>query len=589
MQTPLSDYGQLLRRYLLRQRGAAALMAVALLASIGLQLVAPQIARSFIDSARSGAAESALVRAALLFLMVSAVQQGLRVLAAYASERVAWTATNELRADLVAHLLRLDPTFYARRTPGELIERVDGDIGTLAGFFSSFVVQIVGSALLLVGAVVAVALVDARLGLAFGLFALVGVLLLAWVRRFGVRHWHDDREQNAAFYGYLGEVLGATEDLRSSGATPYAMQRFFGKLRDWWPIPRRAAWWSQSLMTSAILFFAVGDALAYWLGGGLYRSGGVSLGVVYLVLAYVAMLAAPIETIRTQLQGLQQADAGLARLRELLAVRLRLADGGGELPAGALAVKFRDVRFAYEGEAPAADGGERVRAFALDGLSFELGAGRVLGLLGRTGSGKSTLARLLFRLYDPDAGAVCLGGVDLRTVALASLRARVGLVTQDVQLFEATLRDNLTFFDPAVPDARLLAVLEELGLGAWLARLPEGLDTVIAGGRLSAGEAQLVALARVFLKDPGLVVLDEASSRLDPATEALLERALDRLLAGRTAIVIAHRLATVERADDILILEDGRILEHGPRAALASDASSRFAELRRAGLVEVLA
>jgi ABC-type multidrug transport system fused ATPase/permease subunit len=207
----------------------------------------------------------------------------------------------------------------------------------------------------------------------------------------------------------------------------------------------------------------------------------------------------------------------------------------------------------------------------------------VLGLLGRTGSGKSTLARLLFRLYDPQAGEVRLGGVELREARLAGLRARVGLVTQDVQLFAASLRDNLTFFDAHVSDARLLEVLEALGLMPWLARLPQGLHTPISGASLSAGEAQLVALARVFLKNPGLVILDEASSRLDPATEALLEQALTRLLEGRSAIIVAHRLATVERADEVLILEHGCVLEYGPRAALAADSGSHFARLRRVG------
>lgn len=222
-------------------------------------------------------------------------------------------------------------------------------------------------------------------------------------------------------------------------------------------------------------------------------------------------------------------------------------------------------------------------------MSFRLGAGRVLGVAGRTGSGKTTIARLLFRLYDPQRGAVRLDGLDVRRARLDAVRSRVGLVTQDVQLFDATLRDNVTFFDPEVPDVRLLAVFHELGLSSWLARLPGGLDAPVSRSRLSAGEAQLVALARVFLKDPGLVILDEPSSRLDPATEALLDGALARLLRGRTAIVIAHRLETLGRVDEVLVLERGRVLEHGSRDRLAGDPSSRFAALRRMTPAEVLA
>jgi len=214
----------------------------------------------------------------------------------------------------------------------------------------------------------------------------------------------------------------------------------------------------------------------------------------------------------------------------------------------------------------------------------------VLGVLGRTGSGKTTLTRLLCRLYDPSAGVIRLDGVDLRSVPLADLRRRVGVVTQEVQLFQATLRDNITFFDPAIDDARIDAALTELGLHDWVRAMPDGLATQLgAGGRgLSAGEAQLLAFTRLLLRDPGLVILDEAAARLDPITEQRLEGAIDRLLHNRTAVIIAHRLHTLHRADDILILENGRIVEAGARAELAAYAGSRFAQLLRHGLEEAL-
>jgi ABC-type multidrug transport system fused ATPase/permease subunit len=260
-------------------------------------------------------------------------------------------------------------------------------------------------------------------------------------------------------------------------------------------------------------------------------------------------------------------------------------------------VTFDGVSFGYHDQDGAAtEDSERSRDVpsaepVLHDVSFHLAPGRVLGLLGRTGSGKTTITRLLFRLYDPDSGAVCLNETDLRALPLVALRRRVGLVTQNIQLFHATVRDNLTFFDRSVADGRILGVLRDLGLDAWLHGLPAGLDTVLesGGGGLSAGEAQLLAFARVFLQDPGLVILDEASSRLDPATEALLERAVDRLLQGRTAILIAHRLGTVQRADEILILEAGRVEEQGARHDLARDPGSRFAQLLRTGMEEVLA
>jgi ATP-binding cassette subfamily B protein len=215
--------------------------------------------------------------------------------------------------------------------------------------------------------------------------------------------------------------------------------------------------------------------------------------------------------------------------------------------------------------------------------------GRVLAVVGRTGSGKTTLTRLLLRFYDPLAGVVRLGGVDLRAVRLAAVRARIGLVTQEVHLFHASVRDNLTLFDDGVPDERISAVLGTLGLASWLRELPRGLDTLLGpgGAGLSAGQAQVLACARILLHDPDLVILDEASSRLDPATDRLVQTALGRLLEGRTGIIVAHRLATIAYADDILVLEDGQVREHGPRLALAADPTSCFAELLRVETSEV--
>jgi ATP-binding cassette subfamily B protein len=211
--------------------------------------------------------------------------------------------------------------------------------------------------------------------------------------------------------------------------------------------------------------------------------------------------------------------------------------------------------------------------------------------LGRTGSGKTTLTRLLYRLYDPDAGEIRLGGVDLRRVALDDLRRRVGVVTQEVQLFQATLRENITFFDERISDADILAALAALGLDTWMRAMPEGLDTLLStGGRgFSAGEAQLLAFTRLLLRNPGLVILDEAASRLDPITEQRLEAAIDRLLRNRTGVIVAHRLHTLQRADDILILEHGRIIEHGVRTELAANPASRYAQLLHSGLEKVLA
>ena len=303
--------------------------------------------------------------------------------------------------------------------------------------------------------------------------------------------------------------------------------------------------------------------------------GDLTAGTLAAVYAYTMILFAPLWRISEEAEALQEAGSCVLRVDALARTRSSLPEGTAGLPAGALDVVCEGVWFGYDPATP-----------VLHDLFFRLAAGRTLGLLGRTGSGKTTLTRLLLRLYDPQAGAVLLGGWDLRTVHEVALRRCVGVVPQEVRLFAATVRDNVTLFDADVPDDRVMVVLDELGLGAWCRTLPMGLDTELPpeGGGLSAGEAQLLACARVLLYDPGLVILDEASSRLDPAAERRVALAFGRLLAGRTGIVVAHRLATARRADDLLILEDGRVLEHGPRARLEADPSSAFVRLLKAGL-----
>jgi ATP-binding cassette subfamily B protein len=290
------------------------------------------------------------------------------------------------------------------------------------------------------------------------------------------------------------------------------------------------------------------------------------------------MLEDPIDQINRQLQDLQQAGAGMTRVRRLLGVRRRMTDGPrDDMPPGALSVSFDGVWFAYDDEPVLRD------------VTFHLAPGETLGILGRTGSGKTTISRLLFRLYDPTRGAVEVGGIDPRSRTIESYRSRIDMVTQDIHLFHASVRDNLTLFDRSIPDPVILQVLCDLGLDDWYSSLPAGLDSVLpsGGGGLSAGEAQLLAFARVFLRDPGVVILDEASSRLDPATEAKIEHAVDRLLQGRTGIIIAHRLSTIRRVDRVLILDEGHVVEEGVRSALESDLDSRLSGLLRRGLEEV--
>lgn len=549
-----------------------------LIGATALQLVNPQILRAFIDDALGSGEPSALARLAILFLGIAVAGQVLAVAEVYVAENLGQTTTNALRADLAEHCLGLDLGFHNARTPGELIERVDGDVANLANFFSRFVVQIVGNALLFVGVLVLLFRVTLLVGTAVCASAIIALAILYRLRVVGVPRWTAARQATAELFGFLEERLAGTEDLRALGAVDHTLRRLAERADRLLRAEQGRAIVGASTGFSASLFLTLITVVGLALAADAYLRHQIDIGSVYLVFSYTQLLSRPLDQLTRQIQDFQRATASIERIRDLQGTRSRLDTGGeAELPPGPLSVELDDVVFGYDSAEP-----------VVRHLSLAIRPGEVVGLLGRTGSGKTTLSRLIARFYDPLQGAVRLGGVDLRAASLERGRRAVGVVTQEVHLFHASVRANLTLFDPTIPDERIVAVLRDLGLWDWCQTLPGRLDATLAPGELSAGEAQLLAFARVFLRDPELVILDEASSRLDPATEARIERALDRLLAGRTAIVIAHRLATLDRADTIVLLEDGEIAEYGPRADLERDPTSRLAGLRRTGLMEAL-
>lgn len=580
---PVRAYFRLFASYLAPYRRESVVLAAVLFGTIALQLLNPQLIRVFIDDATAGRPISDLVPLAIGFMVIALVHQLMLVQATYLAEKIGWSATNQLRADLTHHVLHLDMGFHKGTSPGELIERIDGDVTALSNFFSSMMIKVVGNGVLLVGILVLLWFESWIVGAAITVFTVA--MFLGLFRLHGVTvPWHKAiRATSAEMFGFIGEQVDGTEDIEANGATQFMMSRFDAIQRRWLPqVVLGWTGWAMMWSASMALYF-LSLMVGFVLGAWLFGIGSLTIGSVYLVFQYIEMAHRPIEEIREQLIDLQKAGASIDRVEELFATESRMSRlGSTTLPPGPLSLSFEGVTFSYNDEA----GDETV----LDDVSFDVAPGRVLGLLGRTGSGKSTIARLVTRLYEPQTGLVRVGGVPTWDIELSVLRRHVAMVTQDVQLFRASVRDNLTFFDDTVSDQRLLDAVHRLELDSWLASLPDGLDTMLESGSagLSAGQAQLLAFTRVFLRDPGIVVLDEASSRLDPATEALIEKAVDHLLENRTAILIAHRLATVARADDIVILEDGHVIEQGPRQALADDAESTFAHLLIAGMEEVL-
>ncbi|GAA4564002.1 ABC transporter ATP-binding protein [Planotetraspora kaengkrachanensis] len=554
---------------------AAAVLVVSVAATTVLPLLAPPLTAHFVDDAIGGASTRHLVLIAAGYLTLAVAGQVARMLTAWLATGLAWDGTNRLRETLAGHALGLDMAYHGRHTPGEMIERVDGDVVAVAEFVVAFLLDVVAGVLLLAGVLVIVFAVDPRIGGFLLVYCVLAGYAMARAQRLAVPSAAGARAEGAAFFGGLEERLAGAEDIRANGAGEHAVHRLYQAGSAWYWANHRSGRIGVGLLAGTWVAFAAGTAVALGLAAWGQRSGAITVGTAVLLFQYTLMVRAPFERLIDQLRQYQAALAGITRIGDLLAVRRTLPAPADPRPlpaTGPLELSVEGVGFAYP------DDGEQV----LSDVTLSLAPGETLGLVGRTGSGKTSIARLVLRLYDPTEGAVRVGGVDLRDADPGAVRRRICAVTQDVQIFAAGVRDNLTLFRPPPADRVLRDVLVDVGLGDWLASLPDGLDTVLGGASgsgVSAGEAQLLALARAFLADPGLVVMDEASSRLDPATERRIERSVDRLLTGRTGVIIAHRLSSLSRVDKIAVIDGGRVVEYGRREDLVADPTSRFARM----------
>ena len=574
---PFRQYAALLSQYLKPQWTRVTLLVIFMFVWTGIDVLNPQIIRYFIDTAEAGGTTRSLIIAGCAFFAIGFLGQVLMLVNTYLGQDIGWRATNWMRGDLAHHCLQLDMSFHHEHTPGEMVERVDGDTAALSNFFSQFIVQVAGSLLRLGGILIVLTFEDWRIGIALAGFVAISILVYNLTRNIAVPVYTAEREGYSRLFGFLEERLTGIEDLRTNGGIGYTLDRFYDVNRDVYGRAVKAHVMGEVLQTISGVLFALGVALAMGMGIYLYQINVFTIGTVYLVIHYTAMLRHPLITISRQINELQRATAGFKRIEELYRITPSIADGTERLPeSGALGIEFDRVTFGYTKD-------ESV----LKDVSFQLQPGKSLGLLGRTGSGKTTITRLLFRFYEINNGRIRVEGQPIERILLDDLRNRIGVVTQDVQLFNATVRENLTLFDAEITDERILSVVEELGLSEWYQSLPNGLDTFLEGAGFSAGEAQLLAFARVFLKDPQIVILDEPSSRLDPATEQRIDSAVRRLLEGRTSIIIAHRLGTVQQVDEIMVLADGEIREHGERNRLVQDPDSVFSQLLKTGLEEM--
>ena len=467
----------------------------------------------------------------------------------------------ELRVKLFEHLHRLSILHVQAERRGALVSRVTNDITTIQDFM-----EFGGVGMLIGGAQIVLALAvmffyQWRLALlvTLGIVTYVGLLLL--FQRI-LQKAHDRvREKVADSLSVMGETITGLSVIRAHGVEETAIARVEGALTAQVKAEHRANRLSALLFSSAELFAAGITATVIAVGVLLGASSGTTAGTLLAFLFLVNLMIEPIQTLVETVDQAQRAAAGVRRVLRVLDAPIDIPDpaDGVDLPPGPLGVVLRGLSFRYP------SGPEILRA-----VDVEIPVGRRVAVVGETGSGKTTFAKLVTRLLDPVEGVVEIGGIPIDQVAFSSLRSRVAFVPQEGFLFNATIADNVRYGRPAASSREIQTAFIELGLDTWLDRLPDRLETKVGerGANLSAGERQLVAMVRAWIAGPDLLVLDEATSAVDPALEVSLRRAIERLTAGRTSITIAHRLSTAEAADEILVFDHGGLVERGGHAEL---------------------
>jgi ATP-binding cassette, subfamily B, bacterial len=570
------------------------LVTVVLGAAIG--VATPYLAGDVINKINAGGpdAGTAVVRVALLIGGLAVIDALLSLVQRWYSARIGEGIILSLRTQVYGHVQLMPLQFFTRTQTGALVSRLNNDVQGAQRAFTSTLSGVVSNVIQLV--LTAAVMVTLSWQVTLLSLAMLPVFIFP-ARRVGKRlaaitreAYQLDATMNATMterFGVAGALLVKLFGRPETEASRFADRA--GRVRD---IGIQTAMYSRVFFVSMLLVASLAQALTYGLGGWFAVHGQITAGTVVTLALLLTRLYGPLTALSNVRVDVMSALVSFERVFEVLDLAPGIAErpDARPLPAGAAKVEFRDVHFRYPSAAEVslasledvASLDRTVTDEVLKGVSFIVEPGQMVALVGPSGAGKSTTAMLVPRVYDTTAGAVLIGDVDVRDATLQSLRDTIGVVTQDSHLFHESIADNLRYAKPDATDDEIRTALRRAQVGDLVDSLPEGLDTVVGerGYRFSGGEKQRIAIARMLLKAPSIVILDEATAHLDSESEAAVQRALTEALAGRTALVIAHRLSTIRAADQILVVDDGRIVERGTHESLVA-AAGLYAELYR--------